>query len=81
VLAEAREMDDGSLAWGRGYGVDFGAVDDAGIFNGGEALFFAALFTATGEARWERASLRAALGVRTALSENGGPARLAEGIG
>jgi lantibiotic modifying enzyme len=83
VLTQARELDDGSLSWGRGYGVDFGAVDNAGLFNGriGEALFFAALFAATREPAWERASLRASQGVRAALAEEGGPARLARQIG
>ena len=83
LLRDAREAGDGGLTWGRGYGADFGPVEDAGIFSGriGEALFFAALHVATREPEWASASLRAARGVRAKVAEEGGPARLVEEIG
>lgn len=83
ILSEAHELDDGSLTWNRGYGLDFQPVDDAGIFNGriGEAIFFAALFAATQNPIYERAALKIVTPLRSFLEEPAQATQLARRIG
>ncbi|MBV9774368.1 MAG: type 2 lantipeptide synthetase LanM, partial [Gemmatimonadetes bacterium] len=83
VLAQAVEVEDGSLSWNRGYGARFQRVDDAGIFNGriGEALFLAALHASTGDPAAREAALRAVAPLRARVRAPGSTAALAEEIG
>lgn len=83
LLDTARSLADGSLSWERGYGVDFSAVEDAGIFNGriGEGLFLAALHAATGEPRFDDAARRAIEPLRAGLPDPGYRATLVRRIG
>jgi lantibiotic modifying enzyme len=71
LLAQARELDDGSLSWGRGADRDRLPAPDTGPFNGrcGEALLFAALHAATGDPAFEEASLRTLLSLRRGLPD------------
>ncbi|HEX8674264.1 MAG TPA: lanthionine synthetase LanC family protein [Longimicrobium sp.] len=82
-LAEARELEDGSLSWHPGYGVEFQPVPDSGIFNGrvGEALFLAALHAATGDAEMRAAALRAVGPLRARCAAPGGPQGLLAEVG
>jgi lantibiotic modifying enzyme len=83
LLREAMADTPSTLTWGGGYGIRFQPVEDAGIFNGriGEALFFAALYQATGDAGHADAALRASATLRGILRDEGGPARLTGEIG
>lgn len=83
VLAQATEVEDGSLSWNRGYGVRFQRVDDAGIFNGriGEGLFLAALHASTRDPALREAALRVLAPLRARIRAPGSTAALAEEIG
>jgi lantibiotic modifying enzyme len=83
LLDEAQRCEDGSLTWGRGFGVDTRPAIDAGIYNGrsGEALFLAALHAATGESELAQASLQAMGGVRAGVETAGYVDRLRQRIG
>ena len=71
ILAGAGTLEDGSLFWGRGSDRDRGFALDSGPFNGrcGEGLLFAALHAASGDASFQKASLRAFLGLRQGLPD------------
>jgi len=67
-------MDDmGGRTWGRGFDVALGPAPDAGIFNGrsGDALFLAALYSATGDRQFREAAMEALAGIRAGLREPG----------
>lgn len=75
ILLDATETSDGSLTWGRGYDRARRPIADAGLFNGriGEALLFAALARATGDARFAAAAERVVLPLRRRLRAPNGP--------
>jgi lantibiotic modifying enzyme len=83
LLRTAETDADGALTWHRGYAVDLSPAGDAGIFNGtiGEALFFAALFTTTGDPAHEEAALRASRAVRAGARDAGFRERLLARVG
>lgn len=82
IRAEARELDDGSLHWGRGAGRGYEFTADSGPFNGrsGEALLFAALHAATGEPAYADAAEQALRTVRLGLGRPGYRAELADRV-
>ena len=83
LLSQAKELQDGSLTWGRGFGIDFGPVADSGLFNGriGEALFLSALATSTRESRFADAALRIVEPLRVRLRSASEVTGLAAQIG
>jgi lantibiotic modifying enzyme len=83
VLAGASRLDDGSLTWHRGYGLARQPVLDAGLFNGrmGEALFFAALFAATGRDIHREAALAASQALRRRAADPASRAEITGQVG
>lgn len=83
LLATAATNDDLSITWHRGFNVRRTPSPDAGIYNGraGEALFFAALGSATGNNRYLNAARAAIAGVRRAFARPSGVAAMAREYG
>jgi len=71
LIKEAEYVNDGSISWGRGADLNLNPVPDGGIFNGrcGEAFFFGALYKATNEIKFKKASIMALAGLKKSLSD------------
>lgn len=85
TLAIAAELPDGSLSWGRGFGVGGAPCTDSGIFNGrlGEALLFGALANASGLSTFSAAAECITAPMRQCLATRDGTASIVrnQGIG
>jgi lantibiotic modifying enzyme len=83
LLRTAEPEPGGGITWHRGYRVDATPARDAGIFNGriGEALFFAALFSTTGDPRHEEAALGASRAIRARAADAAYRERLLAQVG
>ncbi|HEU0012538.1 MAG TPA: lanthionine synthetase LanC family protein [Longimicrobium sp.] len=83
LLRTAEPEPGGAITWHRGYTADLSPARDAGIFNGrmGEALFFAALFSTTGDPAHEEAALGASQAVRAGAADAAFRERLLARVG
>ena len=83
LLKDAHCLGDGSLTWGRGYGLNMEPVPDSGMFNGriGEAVFLSALAVASSRADFEAAALASTGCLRASLGDATLARELASRIG
>jgi lantibiotic modifying enzyme len=82
-VKEAVVQGDGSVSWHDGYARDFSAIPDAGIFNAraGEALFLAALYSATKDEHYREVAARAVAPLMRRLEDPSSCRALTDSIG
>ncbi|MGF1670658.1 MAG: lanthionine synthetase LanC family protein, partial [Balneolaceae bacterium] len=83
LLKVADRLNDGSITWGRGADLNLQPVYDSGIFNGrcGEGLFFGALYNATNDRKFKKASIQCFRGLQKNLGNAGYRENLIQRLG